>query len=259
MADENSQSLDVLGVKPVGEAIKITVEKSLDGAGAFLGKICLPVAEEVGLFLKDRVHIWRSYNVVNALKKAEKKYKKIHGDDKKEIHPKMLSSIIENVSWADSEEIQDMWAGLLASSCTDDGKDDSNLIFINLLSQLTNSQVKILNFACENSKKTVSEGGWIGCFEKLYINIDQLFKISQIEDLHRLDRELDYLRDYGLLTLGSGFEPNTTTARLQPSPLALHLYVRCQGSMDDAVKYFHKEITELQEKLIKETGYKKKK
>jgi hypothetical protein len=244
MDEKDSKSLDVLGLKSYGDAAKIAVEKSLDGAGAFLSKICLPVAEEFGLFLKDRVHIWRSLNVIKALKRAEKKYKEIHGSEEKELHPRMLSSIIENVSWSDDDEIQELWAGLLVSSCTKDGKDDSNLMFINLLSQLSNSQVKILNYGCVNSKKLVSKGGWMHT-ESLEVSLKDLQNICQIEDFHHIDRELDHLRAVQLLdAFGGGFHPDTTDANINPSPLALHLFVRCQGSLENPVKYFESEISE---------------
>ena len=152
----------------------------------------------------------------------------------------MLSSIIEHVSWTDDEDIQEMWSGLLTSSCTKDGKDDSNLIFINTLSQLTNLQVKILNFACNNAKKYASIAGWIGA-EELTLTIEKLQEVSQIEDFHRLDRELDHLRALDLLDDG-GFDPNSTDAIITPTPLALHLFVRCQGSFEDPIKYFGDEI-----------------
>lgn len=244
MDEKDSKSLDIFGLKSYGDVAKIAVEKSLDGAGAFLSKICLPVAEEFGLFLKDRVHIWRSKNVIKALEKAERKYKEVYGSEEKEAHPRMLSSIIENVSWSDDDDIQELWAGLLVSSCTKDGKDDNNLIFINLLSQLTNSQVKILNYGCVNSKKLVSKGGWIHA-ENLEVSLEDLQNICQIEDFHRLDRELDHLRAIQLLNgLDGGFSLDTTDANITPSSLALHLFIRCQGSLQNPVKYFEKEISE---------------
>jgi hypothetical protein len=239
MAEKESQSLDVLGIKPVGEAIQAVGEKSLDGAGAFLGKICLPVAEEFGLFLKDRVHVWRSYNVIKALEKAENKYKEIHGKEKKEIHPRMLSSIIENVSWTDDEDIQELWGGLLASSCSENGKDDSNIIFISILSQLTSLQVKILNVSCLNAKKYLAPLGWIYS-EGLNFTIEQVQQLFGENNLQRLDRELIHLRSLGLIQ--AVFDQSENNADLTPTPLAFHLFVRCQGSLEDPVKYFEKEL-----------------
>ena len=68
---------------------------------------------------------------------------------------------LENGSWSERDEVQEMWAGLLASACTEDGKDDSNLLFMNLLSQLTGVQVAILKYGCEKAQKFKTQAGWI--------------------------------------------------------------------------------------------------
>ena len=63
MSENQSQSLDVLGIKPVGEAITTAVKGTVDGAAAFLSRICLPAAEEFGLLLRDRVSHLRAFGV----------------------------------------------------------------------------------------------------------------------------------------------------------------------------------------------------
>lgn len=40
---------DIFGIKPYGEALKITVEKSAHGVGKFLSAICMAAATEFGL------------------------------------------------------------------------------------------------------------------------------------------------------------------------------------------------------------------
>ena len=128
---------DILGIKPISHA----VEKTVDGLGTFLGKICLPVAEEIGLLLQDKVKVWRAENASKVLSKAERLLADQGGLDGKAIRPLLAWRIIENGSLADTDEVQIFWAGLLASSCTI-LTDDSNLIFISILSQLTSIQVK---------------------------------------------------------------------------------------------------------------------
>ena len=73
-----------------------------------------------------------------------------------QAHPRMVMRVIEDGSWSDDATVQKMWAGLLASSCCPDGRDESNLMFINLLGQLTSSQVRILRFACETANKILA-------------------------------------------------------------------------------------------------------
>ena len=55
-------------------------------------------------------------------------------------------------------------------------------------------------------------------------------------DIQRLDRELDHLRELGLID--GGLEPGSPWIRIRPTPLALHLYVRCRGSRLSPVEFF---------------------
>src|SRR5436190_421992 len=72
MSNKDDNSLDILGVKPIGEAINTVVKGTVEGAAAFLGRICLPAAEEFGLFLRDKVSNWRTKNLVKMTENAKK-------------------------------------------------------------------------------------------------------------------------------------------------------------------------------------------
>ncbi len=56
-------NLDVLGIKPFGESVSTIVKGGVDGAGAFLSRICLPAAEEYGFYLQDQIRSRRSKNM----------------------------------------------------------------------------------------------------------------------------------------------------------------------------------------------------
>jgi hypothetical protein len=127
-----------------------------------------------------------------------------------------------------------MWAGLLASSCTEDGKDESNLIFINILSQLVGTQVVILDHCCKSCGKRVSKGGWLEP-QLLSMTLKELIDLTGISDVHRLDRELDHLRALELIQ--SGFDPSSTLANVTPSALALQMYARCQGFSGSPIEF----------------------
>jgi hypothetical protein len=73
MSKNEWQSLDVLGIKPLAEAINTVIKGTVDGAAVFLGRICLPAAEEFGLLLRDRVSHWRRQNLIRIAEKAERK------------------------------------------------------------------------------------------------------------------------------------------------------------------------------------------
>ncbi len=234
MAEDDSKSLDMLGIKPVADSINIVTKASVQGASSFLSRICLPAAEEFGLLLQDKISNWRLNNQIRMLQKSEKKYSKFPKQGTY-AHPRLVSSVLNYSSWSDDDTIHDMWAGLLASSCTPDGKDESNLIFINILSQITSLQAKIINHCCESAKKKVSRGGWI-ISESFFLELDELIKVTEISDFHRLDRELDHLRSLELIE--RGFMSDSTLADLTPTSLALQMYTRCQGYFGSPLDYF---------------------
>ncbi|MEN6386875.1 MAG: Abi-alpha family protein [Phycisphaerales bacterium] len=253
MTPENSESKDVLGIRPFGDSLKIITQGVVDGASAFLSRICLPAAEELGLLLKDKLSAWRAKNTINILQMAEKIAKQTHST---EVYapPKLVFKAIEEGSWTEDSEIQKMWAGLLSSSCTRDGKDEGNLVFMNILSQLTNSEVKILNLACEKSKKRVSRGGWIYS-KKMFLNLCELQELSNLDDEQQIDRELDHLHSLSLIS--GGFKADSKIADVSPTALALNMYVRAQGFLYAPIKYFesvlqHDPQTEVVEIIIEE-------
>jgi hypothetical protein len=241
MDEKDSKSLDVFGIKPVADTIRTVTEAMVEGASAFLSRICLPAAEEFGLLVRDRVHYWRAKNRVNMLQKAEEKLNKFSPGKEKRAHPRLVAEILNKGSWEANEEVQDMWAGLLASACTNDGSDESNLVFINILAQLTSLQAKILNYGCENAKSVLTEAGWIMSGDSLTVCLAELRTITGCNDLHRLDRELDQLRNLGLIGYGmaaGGFGQHSTDADITPTGLALQMYVRCKGFIGDPSQFF---------------------
>ena len=244
MPDNNSKSVDLLGVKPVGDAIKIATEGTFKGAGEFLSRICLPAAEEFGLLLRDRVSHWRGIQAAKIVEKAEAKVAKF-ARGSVHAHPRLVFKVIERGSWSDDGVIQETWAGILASSCTEDGRDDSNVVFTSLLSQLTGVQLRILNYSVEVAPKYATKTG-LPYAEGISLSHAQLVEISGCKDTQRLDRELDHLRALELigtanaLGFGGGFnaQDDALVASIGISALALHLYVRGQGYIGSPVEFF---------------------
>jgi hypothetical protein len=237
MTETTPNSLDILGVKPISDSIATVTKASADGASAFLSRICLPAAEELGLLFQDKVRSWRARNAISIALKAQNYVDKYYSDQKVFAHPRLVSIIMDNGSWTDDNTLQEMWAGLLSASCSTNGKDDSNLIFINLLSQITTLQLRIFIFACQNCEKHLTSAGLIMPAPALMVKIPDLIRIAETNDIHRIDRELDSLRAHNL-ALG-GFTNEVSDIDLTPSALALNLYVRCQGYYGSAVDFFH--------------------
>ena len=171
---------------------------------------------------------------------AQVRFEKYQPQKEAYAHPRLIAATIEQGSWTDDMTVQEMWAGLLASSCSSDGRDESNLIFISLLSQITGLQVRLLNYACKAVEKSVTSIGLIMPQRKnLRINVLELKHIAGIDDIHRLDRELDHLR--GLELIDEGFDFVRSDVDITPTALALNLYVRCQGYIGSPVNFFQVE------------------
>jgi len=179
---------------------EISAKSVNEAIGTIVAKLCYQVADEVGESLGEKTSRWRQENALSILEGADEKVSSI---ENKQVHPRIMHRVIEDGSWCDDETVREMWSGLLASSCTETGKDDSNLLFINTLNQLSTIEVKILKYVCDNSKKYRTTAGWIGAY-RLELDVDFIVGITGVEDVHRLDRELDHLR--ALELIDGGFE-----------------------------------------------------
>jgi len=212
-------------------------QAAIDGAKAILSRICLPAAQEYGLFLQEKINGWRALQLVEMTKKLDKKLARNKVPKGAHAHPRIAGAIMDRSSYADDDGLQEMWAGLLASSCTENGDDDSNLIFANLLSDLTKLQARVVKYACENAQKWAPHG--LIQVNHLSITLDDLCKLTGENDIHRLDRELDHLGAIGILhPKRSGLVPGANLVNLTPTPLALYMYVRCEGSRLNPVEFF---------------------
>ena len=237
MADSD-RSLDILGAKPLAEAANTITTAATAGAGAFLSRICLPAAEEFGLLLKDKVSAWRAKNAEAIAERAALMFEALPNSAQRHAHPRIVGGVLENGSWVDDEDVRGMWAGLLATSCTESGKSQENLIYMNLLAQLTTSQARIISYACTTATKFKSETNLL-LAQTFSTSIESIVGASGTNDLHVLDLEVDHLREIGLLNTGSGLSPNANQpCRLTPSTIALQLHVRCSGHVGSPIDFF---------------------
>jgi len=239
MADKDDKSIDILGLKPLSRSIEKVTDGVVDAARAFLSRVCFPASEEFGLLLQDHVRSWRASRAALIAKKAEEKVKLHHGESLVTVQPRIVHSVLDEGSWIHDETVHEMWAGLLASACDESGSDDSNVIFIGILKQLTSLQVRVLRFAVESADKFVSKAGW-PCADSIRCPIVRLKEICETDDVIRIDRELDHLRSLDLIggPFGGGFSLDSNEADLTPRPLALNLYVRADGFPGTPVEYW---------------------
>lgn len=238
---KENKSLDVLGIAPYGESINTAVKKSFKGIEGFLSSVCMPALGELGLMLKDKVRYWRLCNILKIIEKSQRKLEFTGEAIQIKAHPRVALGIIENGSLIDDDEVQELWAGLFASACSETGQQDDNLIFVDLLKQLTFAEAKILKYSCENGKKIIHRNGLVTS-KGFSCQFHILTQITGITDIHNIDRQLDHLRSLELIPGGFNANSEELTAEIAPSALALNLYVRSQGSTKSIAEYWEKSV-----------------
>lgn len=132
-----------------------TVEKGLDIAKEFVGKLVSPPVEELGLLIKDQISFWRFNNQVKILNKAKALCEK-NQINVKAIPPKLLCPYLENASLEDDEELQNKWANLLVNM-VDSRQNIENHVFPYILSQLSKDEFDVVEMALQEKERRVAE------------------------------------------------------------------------------------------------------
>lgn len=247
---------DMLGAKTLAKA----VDKTIDGVGAFFSAICMPAAEEFGLYIKDHVTAYRLKN----LEKISSKAKEIIEQQKiittGDSNPKVLKEIIEESSWTDDEQVQRMWAGLIAVSASNTKNSDDSLVYIETLKKLTSFQARIINLVygdprCCSIKKPGSRPvtRYFNPENQLVFTVPELLKeypgdlaeivpianvteeeILSDENSHsiaisRFKPQLDGLTSFDLLANIEFYRDKGEKIRFTPTYQGLDFYMRCLG------------------------------
>lgn len=118
------------------------LEKGIDAAVSFLGKVIGPAVNETGLLIKDNVARWRYNNQLKILLKTKENCEKL-GIDPKTISFKLLCPLLEYASMEENGEAQDIWASLL-TNMVDSEQNIQNHVFPYILSQVSINEFKII-------------------------------------------------------------------------------------------------------------------
>jgi hypothetical protein len=243
-----STSNDILGIRPFGEATNTIVTKSIEAAENLLTLTCKPALAELGLMIHDKVRAWRLNNVARTLEKAKDKYEFVDNQIQLKANPKVIINLVDGASIEENDELQDMWAGLFASSCTRNPNDDENLIYITILKQLTLSEVKLIKYMCEKTKKFYRNNNLI-VSQTVSPYIDELQEITGITSTSGIEAILNHLTALKLNDRGhggstpAGFVNSTDKLLvwLTPTSLAMNFYLRCVGHRGEIDEYWEVE------------------
>jgi PilZ domain len=205
-------------------------EFRMAGALAFLRRISPAAIDEVERLLREGLSNFRVASAMEIALTAERILSFGPAPERMRSPASLVLRILEEGSWADAESTQHLWAGLLATSCSLSGTDDSNLIFVNLLCQLTSTHVRILTATCAKATKFVAGVERISS-RPITLTARDMLRITGSRDLIRVHRDLEYLSDVGLLTSvvkTQSFSPIEGT-EIAPTNLGMQLFARCSG------------------------------
>jgi len=134
-----------------------------------------------------------------------------------------------------------MWAGLIVSSLTKEGKDESNLIYFDILGRMHGVEVILLKHLCEKANKEDIEEDFILLVGQSY-TINNLVELTGINQHHVIRGYLFHLDSLKLIVNNyyhSGSE-ESYAASMAPTDLGFNLYIRGMGSQLSPYEYFHR-------------------
>lgn len=223
---ESPERKGIYEAQPDGVVRELRMARAL----AFLRRICPPAAEEIKEMLHKSLSSVRVSNIVEIAFKTERLLAHEPNASMMVAHPDLTVRILEHGSWVDVEWIQELWAGLLATSCTFEGQDESNLVFINLLSRMAPLPTQILTAACAKATQAMSESGSVSPY-LLAFSAEEMAKITRSNNLTKIYRSITELSELGLLEKGPRLssQVDPETAKAKPTHLGLQMYARCNG------------------------------
>lgn len=206
---------------------------------SFLARISPEIREPMSKLLHEELSNYRLENAVEIALKAEKMLGAAVEADQLRAVAHVVRRVVESGSWSDDKWMLQFWAGLLAASCTISTGDESTLMFVELLSQLKALHMRILSAASNKSTKLINGSGHMATRPMKWKAAD-LMKFSGSHDLIKLDRELNYMSDVGVIAprTKSAFFQQMTDTTIAPTALGLELYARCNGYRGNAQSFY---------------------
>lgn len=213
----------------------IVQEMRMARALGTIRRICPEAADDAKQMLHKEFSNVRVASAVRIAYIAEEMLAREAGTAPRLAPAELVKRILETGSWSDTEWIQQMWGGLLASSCSADGEDMSNGIFIDMLSQLAPVHLRILGIASERAEKP---GPVAGPFTVNCCTAAELTKALDLSNLTKTLRSVQELADMGLVAAAkrSPSDPQDENAKTAITPLGLEMYTRCHGRRFSAAR-----------------------
>jgi len=177
----------------------------------------------------------RTATAVQIVIEADKQLAAEPGAANLRAHAGYVEHLIKFGSWAIGSITKQMWAGLLATSCTPQGTDESNRELVDLLVNVTPTQALIFVVACNKAKDETGESQDREA-KRVIFTPDEMKQLTGKTDLTRVATDIAYLFHSGLLDKNFDFTSYMPTENfdITPGPFGLEVYRKCRGHLADA-------------------------
>jgi hypothetical protein len=217
-AADHREAIDILGPLRMAEST------------AFLTRICPSKADEIRRLIRGGLGNLRVVNAVEIALKAESMVEREPDSEQMRANTQIVFRVIEDGSWADEDWIKRFWSGLLATSCSADGREKTDTALVDRFAQLAPVHVRIFKEACSRATKFVSETGTVSAKPLIY-SFEALQKVTDSKNNARIERDVHHLSSLDLFieTIGSGSLHLSEEIEITPSALGLTMFARCTG------------------------------
>lgn len=153
-------------------------------AGTLLSRLFGPMVDEMGLTAADNFRVRRLKNQIRNFKKIEKIVEE-EGLTLKQVDLKVLVPYLEGVAVEEDEELQNIWARLMANYL-DSKRNLKAHVYPSILKQLSTDDVKILKrILIEKDSFSYSYRGW-----EIHPDLANLIRLNLVE-IHLLLEEVN--------------------------------------------------------------------
>ncbi|WP_319502144.1 Abi-alpha family protein [uncultured Draconibacterium sp.] len=195
-----------------------STQKAIETVTLFLEKIVNPPLNELGLLFQDKVRLWRFNNQLKIVAKAQKMVEE-HNISVQPVSLKILAPLLDMGSLEEDENLQDMWAHLLANYANKELHLKST-IFPFILSQLSNREAVVLNYNFQTEE--------LGYFENKS-DENNFFELEEYELMNLLRLRL-LAEQYSTNKALAGFAPGLSSSlrvKTHLTPLADEFLKAC--------------------------------
>ncbi|WP_157685833.1 hypothetical protein [Robbsia andropogonis] len=210
--------------------------EAIRNVGPILKTLLGPATRQFGLLLGDRIEDWRAERAAKIIEKSRDRLP-VPIDGRPIAKERVLYQLLDAGSWADDDLMQGLWSGLLVSSCSAEGGNDTNLPLIRLLGQLTRGQALLL-------EKVMAEVRILDGIEALTADrtlgysVDDLLQVMELKIPADVRAAITGLATMGLLENDPMIAAHP--GRIIPTSMAFYFYARIKGFSGDPADFFEK-------------------